>query len=83
MRPFELAVASVLAAGPAAGFPIHGGPLQDTSLHVVVDSTLGLVVGVVLVGLYLAVLRRLDEREPDDTERRTDPPSSRRGSDNS
>jgi NhaP-type Na+/H+ or K+/H+ antiporter len=66
MRPFELALVTALAVGPALGLPLHGGPLHGTSLHVVVDSALGLVVGVVLVAVYLAVLRRLDDSQRDD-----------------
>ena len=80
MRPFDFALVTALAVGPAFGFPLHGGPVHATSLHVVVDSALGLVVGVVLVALYLAVLRRLGRADRDEQDRRTDPPSSGRRS---
>ena len=76
MRPFELAVTSALAVG----LPLYGGPVHGTSLHVLVDSALGLVVGVVLVVAYLAVLRRLDGGERDDSDHHTDTPSAGRRS---
>ena len=80
MRPFELAVATALVIGPGLGLPLHGGPVHGTSLHVVVDSALGLVIGVALVALYLVVLRRLGHTNRDDQDRRADPPSSGRRS---
>jgi len=73
MRPTDHLLAATLAVGPAVGVPLHGGPLHDAQLHVLVDSVLGLVVGVVLVTAYLAVLRRTDSsRDGDDNE----PPES-------
>jgi NhaP-type Na+/H+ or K+/H+ antiporter len=83
MRPFELAVASALAVGPALGLPLHGGPIHATTLQVLVDSALGLVVGVVLVVVYLAVLRRLDGGEREESDRSADGPSAGRRSDDS
>lgn len=77
MRPFDLAVAAALAVGPVLGIPLDGGAVHGASLHVVVDSVLGIVVGVVLVVLYLAVLRRLGGAERTDNECRSKPPSGR------
>jgi|GEM_PF-1791167 len=83
MRPFELTVAATLAVGPAVGVPLHGGPLHDTQLHLLVDSMLGLVVGVALVGVYLLVLRRTDGSRDGDTEESPERHSRGRKSGNS
>jgi NhaP-type Na+/H+ or K+/H+ antiporter len=83
MRPFELTVAAALAVGPAVGVPLHGGPFHGTQLHVLVDSLLGLVVGVALVAVYLLVLRRIDSSGDGDSENATETPSRSHRSRNS
>jgi len=75
MRPFELAVGVLLAVGPTLGVPLHGGPVHGTTLHVLVDSVLGLVVGVALVAVYLVVLRRTDDARDGATEHSRETPS--------
>jgi len=83
MRPFELAVGALLAVGPALGVPLHGVPVHDTALHVLVDSVLGLVVGVAVVAAYLLVLRGTDETRDGASENSAERPSRRHESRNS
>jgi NhaP-type Na+/H+ or K+/H+ antiporter len=76
MALFELVFALTLTVGPPVGVPLH-----DTRLHVLVDSVLGVVVGVVLVALYIAALRRADSgRDGDDDA--AEPPTQGRQSGN-
>lgn len=83
MRPFEITVAVALAVGPAAGVSLHGGPVHDTQVHLLVDSMLGLVVGGGLVAVYLLVLRRTDGTRDGDSEHSPETPSRSHGSRNS
>jgi hypothetical protein len=83
MRPFELTVAVALTVGPAVGAPLHGGLVHGTQLHVLVDSMLGLVVGVSLVAVYLLVLRRGDSTRDGDGEHSCETPSRGQRSRNS
>lgn len=68
MGSFDTAVATLLVALPTAAVPlhealpvatpIHGAVPTVTGLdHLAVDAAIGIVVGVALVGLYLAALR--------------------------
>jgi hypothetical protein len=81
MRPFDSAVATAPAVGPVLASPHDGGAVHGLPVHVVVDSVLGIVVGVVLVVLYLAVLRRLGRAERTGDERRSKPRSDRESRD--
>jgi len=83
MRPIDHLFVVTLAVGPAVGVPLHGGLFPDTQLHVLVDSALGIVVGVALVAVYLAALRRVDSSRDGDDDEPTEPPTQGRKSRNS
>jgi NhaP-type Na+/H+ or K+/H+ antiporter len=83
MRQLVLAVTGALGGGNVVTLPFRSGLFDGTSLHAVVDSVVGVLVGAVLVALYLAALRRIDDEPATEEDRPTEPAPSRRQDDDS